>query len=188
MERTVRFLSGLPPYGAMPAAFPPEWGYLGREGTVVEFNTETGAWVANFRSGLGGLQFACLLPNRLNAIVIAAGDLWIIDLPTRTAVRKLPAIEAMWEVQNPEGWVFSRQGMALARVGPHGLMWHTRRLSWDGFDQVEIDQGELRGLAWSPLDDKWCPFSVELGTGKSAGGSYFREDTEGWEVLAGWTR
>ena len=185
MERTVRLLSGLPPYGAMAAAFPPEWDYLGREGTVVEFKTETGTWVANFRPGFGGLQFACLLPNRVNAIVIAKGDLWIIDLSTRTAVRKLPAIDGMWEAQNPEGWVVSRQGIALARFGPHGLMWHTRRLSWDGFDQVEIDQGELRGLAWSPLDDKWYPFNVELGTGKSAGGSYFREDTEGWEVLAG---
>jgi hypothetical protein len=185
MEPTIRFLSGLPPYGPMPTAFPPEWGYLGREGTVVEFDTETGAWIANFRPGLGGLQFVALHPNRVNAIVIAAGDLWIIDLATRTALRKLLAVEAMWEVQNPEGWVFSRQGIALARLGPQGLMWHTRRLSWDGFDQVEIDDGKLRGRAWSPLDDKWCPFNVELKTGRSAGGSYFNDDTEGWEVLAG---
>jgi hypothetical protein len=83
----------------MPTAFPPKWGYLGREGTVVEFDTETGAWVANFRPGLGALQFAGLHPNKLYAIVIAAGDLWIIDLTTRTGVRKLPAIEAMWEVR-----------------------------------------------------------------------------------------
>ena len=184
MEPTVRFLPGLPPYGPMPTAFPPEWGHLGREGTVVEFNTGTGAWVANFRPGLGGLQFVGLHPNGLYAIVIAAGDLWIIDLATRIAVRKLPAIEAMWEVQNPEGWVFSRHGIAFARLGPQGLMWHTRRLSWDGFDQVEIVQGELRGFAWSPLDDKWCPFKVEIQTGRSVGGSYFHDDTEGWEVLA----
>lgn len=120
MEPTVKLLSGLPPYGLMPIAFPPEWGYLGREGTVVEFHTEMGAWVANFRPGLGGLRFAGLHPNRLNAIVIAAGDLWIIDLSTRTAVRTLLAVEALWEVQNPEGWVFSRQGIALARLGPQG--------------------------------------------------------------------
>jgi hypothetical protein len=75
----------------------------------------------------------------------------------------------------------SRQGLAFARLGPQGLMWHTIRLSWDGFDQIVIDQSDLRDLAWSPLDDKWCPFSVELGTGKSAGGSFSQADTEGWE-------
>jgi hypothetical protein len=185
MEPTVKLLSGLPPYGPMWTAFPPEWGSIGREGTVVEFGTEAGAWVANFRSGLGGLRFASLLPDKRNAIVIAGGDLWIIELATRTAVRELPAIEAMWEVQGPEGWVFSRQGIAFARLGAQGLMWHTRRLSWDGFDQVKIDRGELRGLAWSPVGDGWCPFSVELETGRSEGGSYLHDDTEGWEILAG---
>ena len=169
----------------MPIPFPAEWGRLGREGMVVEFDTETGAWAANFRPGLGGLHFAGLLPDQFHAIVIAAGDLWIVDLSTRSAACKLPAIDAIWEVQNPEGWVLSRQGLALARIGPHGLLWHTRRLSWDGFDQVEIDQDELRGLARSPLDDAWCPFSVELRTGKSAGGSYLQYDSERWESLAG---
>lgn len=89
----------------------------------------------------------------------------------------------MFEVQDPEGWVFSRQGLALARLGPTGIMWHTRRLSWDGFDQMQIVQGELTGLAWSPVDSGWHPFRVDLITGKSVGGSYFSEDVEGWEVL-----
>jgi hypothetical protein len=91
----------------------------------------------------------------------------------------------MWEMQNPEGWVLSRQGIAFARLGPSGILWHTRRLSFDGFDQIQIDQRELKGLAWSPLDNTWCPFSLDLKTGRSSGGSYFPEDTERWEKLAG---
>ena len=184
MIYAARILPGLPPYGPPPTAFPPEWAYLGREGTVVEFNTETDAWVGNFQPGLGGLQFAGLHPNRLDVIVIAAGDLWIVNPRERTAVRMLPSIEAILEVQNPEGWVFSRQGIALARLGPNGLMWHTRRLSWDGFDQLHIVEDELSGLAWSPINDEWRPFSVELNTGKSTGGSYPDDDAETWETLA----
>lgn len=177
-------LPGLPPYGPIPSAFPPEWGKLGREGTVVEFDTDVGRWVGNFRPGLGGLEFAGVHPNKTDALVITAGDLWIVDVVARTAVRKLPALEAMWDVQKPDGWVFSRHGIALVRLGPQGLAWHTRRLSWDGFDRVEIVHGELHGLAWSPVDDKWRPFSVDLTTGKSTGGSYFDDDRERWEILA----
>lgn len=184
-ECSVRLLPGLPPYGPMATAFPAEWGQLGREGTVVEFNSGTEVWVANVRPGLDGLKFAELHPKGGAAIVIASGDLWMIDLRTRAAVQMLPAIEAMWRVQNPEGWVFSRQGIALARLGPNGLIWHTRRLSFDGFDEVHIDEHEVRGLAWSPLDDTWRPFIVDITTGKSAGGSYFPEHNDGWEKLAG---
>jgi hypothetical protein len=48
-------------------------------GTVVEFNSEEGVWVGNFQPGLGGLQFAGLHPNGLDVVVIAAGDLWIVN-------------------------------------------------------------------------------------------------------------
>lgn len=184
-ENIAKFLPGLPPYGPLPTTFPHEWGRIGREGIVVEFSSGSDTWVANFRPGLGGLQFVGIHQDNLYAIVIAAGDLWIVDLHTRTANQIVPAVDAMWHVQNPNGWVFSRQGLALARLGPGGLVWHTRRLSWDGFDQVQINQNELTGMAWSPLEDTWRSFCVDLASGKSRGGSYFPEDRECWERLAG---
>jgi hypothetical protein len=159
-------------------------GALGREGMVVEFTTEAAVWVGNFRPGLEGLQFAGLHPNELDVVVIANGDLWIVDPHTRTAVQTLPALNGILEVRDPDGWIFSRQGLAFARLGPKGLMWHTRRLSWDGFDQLRVVRGNLSGLAWSPVDDRWHPFAVELDSGKSTGGSYADHDVEGWEMLA----
>jgi hypothetical protein len=178
---STRILSGLPSYGPAAISFPPDWGHLGREGTVVEFKTEASTWVGNFQPGLGGVQFAGLHPNKQYAVVIADGDLWVVDTDDRTAQQLLPAIDMALEVQDPDGWVFSRQGLALARLGPGGLIWHTRRLSWDGFDQLSIDQGEVKGLAWSPIDDQWHPFHVDIRTGKATGGSFGDEDSEGWE-------
>lgn len=70
---------------------------------MVEFATETGVWVGNFRPGLGGLQFAGLHPNKLDVVVIAAGDLWIVDPRARTAVQTLPVLEAILEVRYPTG-------------------------------------------------------------------------------------
>jgi hypothetical protein len=179
-----RILPSLPPYGPMAIGFPSEWGKLGREGTVVEFQADAGAWVGNFQPGWGGLCFADVHPNGLDAVVIASGDLWIVSPGGRTASRTLPAVEAMVEVENPRGWVFSRQGVALARLGPKGLMWHTRRISWDGFQELRIVGDKLKGLAWSPRDDEWREFQVELSTGESTGGCYTKSDEDGWEFLA----
>ena len=137
-------LAGLPPYGPMPAAFPSEWGLRGREGTVVEFKSTTGDWVGNFEPGLGGLQFAGIHPNRVDAIVIAAGDLWVVNCEGRTAQRLLPALNALFAVENPEGWIFSRQDIALARFSLEGVIWHTRRISWDGFDKLASDAARIR--------------------------------------------
>ena len=177
----VTLVSGLPGYGPLPTAFPAEWGRLGREGNVVKFETQLGTWVGNFKPGLGGVTRAGVNPNGRQAVVIAAGDLWVVNPDTRDGEFLLPAIDAALEVREPDGWIFSRQGLALAQFGPEGIIWHTRRLSWDGFNQLSIGHGEVKGLAWSPLDDKWYPFRVDLGTGKSTGGSFGNEDAEGWE-------
>ena len=177
----VTHLSGLPAYGPVPTAFPAEWGRLGREGSVVEFNTQPGTWVGNFKPGLGVVNLAGVHPNGRDAVIIAAGDLWVVNPETRTGQLLLPAIDAALEVREPNGWIFSRQGLALARFGSQGIIWHTRRLSWDGFDQLSIVQGEVKGLAWSPLGEQWHPFRVNLRTGKSTGGSFGDKELEGWE-------
>jgi hypothetical protein len=96
----------------------------------------------------------------------------------------LPALKALLEVRDPTGWIFSRQGIALARFSLEGLVWHTRRISWDGFDKLAVDQEKVTGLAWSPTDGRWYPFQVDIQTGATtSGGSYSEDDLEGWERL-----
>jgi len=178
-----RLLAGLPPYGAATICFPSEWGRLGREGVVVEFASQAGSWVGNFAGGLGGLTAVHPHPNDRDVVVIAAGDLWVVDMEQRSAEVAFSSIDAALDVQHPPGWVFSRQRVALARFGPGGLIWHTRRLSWDGFDQLKIVGGEITGRAWSPIRNQWLEFQVDLRTGKSSGGANSSEDSEQWEQL-----
>ncbi|WP_457352131.1 hypothetical protein [Roseateles sp. P5_D6] len=149
----------------------------------MEFVTESGPWVANFRPGLAGIHMADVHPNGRDALVIASGDLWVVNPVRKTAEYVLPVIDSAFEVQNPGGWVFTRQGIALVRLGPDGIRWHTKRLSWDGFDRLRIDSERVSGFAWS-LDSEWVPFEVELATGRSTGGSFSDDDAEGWEQLA----
>lgn len=181
-----RTLEGLPPYGPLATSFPDEWGHFGREGFVVEFTTASGRWVANFKPGGWGVTLVLSHPNNRDVIVITKGDLWIVDPESRDAKFFLPAIEEIMEVTGPKGrdLLLNRQGLAWARLGHDGLVWHTRRLSWDGFDDLSIVEQELLGVAWSPVDERFYPFRIDLRTGRSWGGSYSVNDSEGWEKLA----
>jgi hypothetical protein len=178
-----RILDGLPSYGPMAVSFPSDWGKLGREGLVVEFAQTSGErWVGNFRRGLGGLNTAMPHPDEIRVIVFAGGDAWSVDPNLQAAVRFAPAVDECWPV--PNGIVLSRQGLAFLRVGPSGIAWHTRRLSFDGFKDVSIKGDQLSALAWSPIEDCWIPCSVNLVTGRSEGGSYAFEDADHWEAIA----
>jgi hypothetical protein len=150
---------------------------------VVEFETETESWVGNFEPGLHGIDLVSPHPNGQDVVVVASGDLWVVKPGGRTAhLCPPPAITAALDVYDPDGWVFSRQGLALARFGPEGLIWHTRRLSWDGFDQLEVADERVTGFAWCL--DAWLPFHVELSSGRSEGGCFINEEPL-WESLAG---
>jgi hypothetical protein len=184
-----RVLPGLPPYGPAARAFPASFGRTGREGYVVEFCSDTSAaWVGNFRRGWGGYEGVCLHPNGNDVVVFASGNGYIVDPHTgglRDEIRG--HVEYLWQVSDPPGFIYDLQGLAFVRIGPDGLYWHSRRLSWDGFRDVVFTVDRITGLAYLPsgTDDRWCPFEVELATGRSLGGSYGIDDAAQWEKLAG---
>jgi hypothetical protein len=151
----------------------------------VEFVSSDGAaWVGNFARGLGGVTASVAHPDGHRVLVFAGGDLWSVDPAVRAADEIAVAVEAFWPVCDPDGFVMSRQGIALLRLGPSGILWHTRRLSWDGFNDVRISDETIAGKAWSVIENRWMPFEVTLATGASEGGSFGAGDPEGWEMLA----
>lgn len=183
--KSFRTLPGLPPYGPPAVAFPDTWGRVAREGLVVEFVAADGAvWVGNFRPGLGGLDDVRQHPNGRDVLVISSDDVWTVDPTTREGVEIAGAADALWPISNPSGIVLSLQGLAFLRLDASGVLWRTRRISWDGFSQIELTDNRLMGVAWSPLDERWVPFSVNLATGRVQGGSYVGTDAEESQKLA----
>lgn len=183
MSARFELLAGLPATGPPATPFPSEWGRLAREGVVVEFSTESGSWVGNFEPGLGGLDTALAHPNGKDVVVIASGDLWVVDPKSREAENLFPTVDGFVEVGSPEGWIFSRGGLALFKLSPAGVVWHTRRLSWDGIEGLEIRDGFAVGKAYSPMDDQWHAFSVDVRTGRAEGGSFWLDAPDAWEQL-----
>jgi hypothetical protein len=147
-----------------------------QEGLVVEFVSPNGhKWVGNFKPGLGGVDGVLPHPNG-DLLVMAAGSVWSVDPVSRDASNLAVAVDAIWPVNDPEGIVFSLQGLAFLRLGQPGIVWRTRQISWDGFRLIEISGRALVGVAWSAIDDSWIPFSVDLQTGLVTGGAYPESD------------
>jgi hypothetical protein len=156
----------------MATGFPEEWARLGREGLVVEFVGGDGAtWVGNFRPGLDGLDDVRWHPNGKQVLICSAGALWCADPASRAAKEIAHAIFNIWELESGD-LLLDNQGLAFLRLGRVGVVWQTHRVSWDGFQNMRLDAEQLVGEAWSPIEDRWLPFSVHLHTGRVDGGSY----------------
>lgn len=176
---TFRRLPGLPPYGPVAVAFPPHWGSGAREGLVVEFAPNAGgAWVGNFQPGIGGVDYVRSHPNGRDVLVIANGSLWIVNPATRTADEVASAVFDVWPVTNPDGYLLNNQGIGFLRLSADGVMWKSRRISWDGFSDLRFEGERLTGQSWSPVEDTWLPFELDVRTGRVEGGSYTGPEME----------
>ncbi len=181
-----RIIPGLPPYGPLPKSFPISWGKRGQEGLVVEFTLgASDPWVGNFGGGPGGASRVLHHPDLRRVLVLSSGDLWVVDVANQTAEELETGVDEIWQVPGASDVVLSRQGLAFLRLAPTRTVWHTRRLSWDGFSEVVLTDESIHGLAWSPIDSYWHPFSVDMLTGKSSGGSFGDTDAEHWERFGG---
>ena len=143
-------------------------------------------WTANFRGGRGHYTGVHPVPDREEVAVFASGFLYLVNVNTGELSGTIDGdFNYVWEVQNPFGFIVDQQGLAFYRFSlGGGVVWHTRRLSWDGFRDVILTGDRICGLA-SYLDDDWAPFEVDAVTGSSTGGVDFPPGMLGepWERL-----
>ena len=186
MATSFELLPGLPSSGPLPRWVPADWVRTGREGLVVRFRPETAdPWVANFAPGLGGWSGVVSHPNGHDLLVVAGGDPYRVDGESGVIEEHeyLGPVFAVWTVPGSADLVVNVQGLAFLRLGPEGVIWHSRRLSWDGFRNVAIDSEHVSGDAWSPVSSTYYPFSIDIASGRSLGGAPEVPD-QAWEDLA----
>ena len=162
----------------MATTIPAGWGHGAREGVVVEFQLADGSvWVGNFEPGLGGVDDVRAHPSGSQVLVTAGGQLYSVNPTTREVVRLAPGVFGVWELSSPHRVLFNNQDLEFVCVGRSGVAWATSRISWDGFRDLRLDDETLWGEAWSPIEDRWLPFRVNLADGVTVGGSYSGPET-----------
>jgi hypothetical protein len=168
-----RVLTGLPATGPPPEQFSATGRGTHREGLVVEVVPDSGdPWIGNFQGGIGGLADVFAEPGTHHLIVVAEGTAYVVDPETRTLVRTFGGgLELVIEDLARHQLIFSN-GLWFEAVGGGGTRWRSRRVSWDGLRSVRIEDGAIRGEAFSPFDDDWHGFGIDLADGAAVGGCY----------------
>lgn len=166
-------LPGLPATGPWPEQFSASGHGTHREGFVLEFCPEgKPSWIGNFQPGGTGYSAVIPHPDGTSLIVIAGGQAYVIHPAERRLVTTFGGdLDVALAVPALSMLVFGN-GIRLEAWDGSGLRWQTRRIAWDGMHAVRIEDEQIKGEAWSPLDDCEYPFSVDLTTGAVEGGSY----------------
>jgi hypothetical protein len=167
-----RPLPGLPPYGPTAQSFPRPKAFS--EGFVVEFSGNDGeTWVGNFAKFWEGGETSIHTELGSRAVVVVAGGSgYLVDAEARRLVREIGfAIRHIWFDGSLQAMIVSN-GLWFEAFDAEGVVWHSRRFSWDGIQNVEQSGGTLTGEAFDPMTDRWLPFCLDLKTGEVAGGSY----------------
>lgn len=172
VDADFEILNGLPATGPLPRWIPADWRRSGREGFVVRFRKAGGSeWTGNFRPGHHSCFEVFPHPSGMGYLVFAGGPTYHVESETEAAEELEMWASGVWPIQASADLLVEVSELAFLRLGAEGVVWHSRRVTWDGFANVQVDAQRVSGEAWSPIAEDLFPFSIDLVTGHTTGGA-----------------
>jgi hypothetical protein len=164
---TFEILPGLPPYGPMPKSFSPDGRGAHREGLVVRFpDTACGPWVGNFQPGVYNLGASTVVehPDGQRVLVVCEGNGYVVNVDRQNVDEYLNlTIREIVSVPQHGGYLLVGD-IHLEFLGREGIVWRSKRISWDGISDVKVEENVVIGTGWEP-EDTHFPFEVCMETG-----------------------
>lgn len=171
-----RELPGLPAYGPLPMQFSRTGQGMHREGFVVEFWPDSDErWIGNFQPGYCSYSAVVRHPDGRRLLVVAGGEVYMVDPRARTVDESFGGAVEFLVLVPGLGIVVLGNGVHIELIRADGSRCRTRRISWDGMEQIRVEGSRLFGQAYDPLVDSLVPFEVDLLDASHTGGSYPRE-------------
>ncbi len=133
------------------------------------------AWAGFFALGFDSDQVVsavCSCPDPDSLCAVAGGYAYVVNATDPTQwfrIEQRPVVDL--RVVHELHLLLFTGFTSITALGPAGLAWTTKRLSWEGIRIAEISGAELRGFGWDPTSDKEVPFVVDLKTGQHTGGA-----------------
>ena len=155
-----------------------------QQGLVVKLTPNSGnSWVGNFQPGREGATGVFPHPGGAKVVVVATGQVYVVDPDARTAAVLPGAVANVHTVDDPRLLVFEERGVHFRALGAGGLRWRTKQITWSAFRNVAIEGTLLSGESCDAIGHTWERFEVDLRTGRTTGGTYHLADAAFDEVI-----
>jgi len=176
MEKCV-ILKGLPPYGVRPEQFTSTGQGTHREGFVIEFHpVGLSKWVGNFQRGLGNYDCVLEHPDPNFIIVVAGGEGYVVNLNNRKIVEYFGGMIQDVLYLKEKSLIIFNNHINLIVLDHRKKILRTKKISWDGIQELRLDGDYIVGESWNPMQNEWIPFNVGLNNLEVTGGSYLAPD------------
>jgi hypothetical protein len=143
------------------------------EGTVLAVNGPEKGWIGNFQSGRFFMGLTDVFPFQTQpSVCVSAGGQGYrlrLDSPKEYAVLKTFPVLGARNISEQD-WVVLWDFTRLEAHSATGVVWRTRRLSWDGISITEVRRDCIMGLGWDAANETEVEFRVGLSTGEHTGG------------------
>jgi len=142
------------------------------EGTVVSFSGPSGHWIGNFQSGRypSGLTDVVAFQDEPGVCVFAEGQGYSLrlDSDSHRALEIFPVFGVRYIRERDLAivWDFTK----LEAHSANGIVWRTKRVSWDGISITEVRSDHLTGFGRDAVNDTDVEFTIDLLTGEHKGG------------------
>ncbi len=168
-----RVLPGLPGDGPWPIGFSPNGRGHYREGYVIQFQSSPSAsWVGNFQGGFGSLNAIVEHSYTGYVLVTSRGQGYLVDPNSQELIRLLAPDIALVIPIETRNEILVATYTRLEVIDPEGLIWNSPRVSWDGIKDLRVSGSSVTGEAWSPVNDSWSAFRLDLNSRVVEGASY----------------
>ncbi len=145
----------------------------GTNGCILEVVTGNGnVWTGKFERGPEGISGFYATPARNTVLIVIEGQGYWVPTQEPATYEVVATIPIRQVIRVPErDIVLLVDFLRMEAYGPEGLLWQTKRLSWDGLQITEVNSTTIRGLAWDSPADSQVEFSVDTSKGIVKGGS-----------------
>lgn len=158
-------------------------------GTLIEFLKEDGSrWLVKFGNGVEGTNKIKVLeyPERKRVIVLNEAYLYLVDSEKEKAELLNPHLPFKEFLTCTDNRFVTFDDTNIYIIETNGDIWISPPISWDGFQNLVIENNNIKGSTYTPVDSRqeWYPFTLNLETKEITGGPYSK-DTENND-LAKW--